>query len=96
MAQEPLYAAETALLHQLVTDPECRFTWTNHALEQMVARNIVAEDVIQALTNGHILFHEIKRDTLYRVDGRDLDGRRLQVQVALNDDAIEIKIITTF
>src|SRR5689334_56656 len=96
MAQEPLYAAETALLRRLVAHPNCNFRWTRHALERMAARNILAEDVIEALTNGHILFHEIKRETLYRVDGRDLDGQRLQVEVALYEGTITIKVITTF
>ncbi len=96
MPQQPLYDTETALLHKLACHPDCRIIWTRHALEQMEARKILAEDVIGALTNGHILFHEIKEDILYRVDGKDLDGNRLQVQVALYDETIAIKVITTF
>jgi DNA-binding transcriptional regulator YiaG len=96
MAQQPLYDAETALLHRLVIDPNCCFDWTRHVLEQMVARNILAEDIIEAMTNGHIIFHETKRDILYRVEGKDLDGQRLQVEVALYEDTITIKIITAF
>jgi hypothetical protein len=96
MPQRPLYSQETAILRTLLSDPECRFIWTNHAKERMAERNIVAEDVITALTNGQILFHEIKRDTLYRVDGRDLDGNRLQVEVALDEDTITIKVVTAF
>ena len=96
MAQQPQYGAETALLRNLVTNPECRFEWTFHARKRMEERNITAEDVIEALTNGHITFHEIKRDILYRVDGRDLDGRRLQVEVALYREMIMIKVVTAF
>jgi hypothetical protein len=96
MAQQPVYNAETALLHRLVSNPSCTFDWTRHALEQMARREILAEDVIAAMTNGHIIFHEMKRDTLYRVEGRDLDGNRLQVEVALYENTVTIKIITAF
>jgi Domain of unknown function (DUF4258) len=96
MAQKPLYSAETELLHRMVTDPQCRFDWRRHALVRMAERQILAEDVIEALTNGHIIFHEIKRDILYRVEGRDLDGQKLQVEVALYEDTVMIKVITAF
>ena len=96
MAQQPLYGPETALLHRLVSDPQCCFVWTRHALEMMAERKILAEDVIAAMTNGHIIFHENKRDVLYRVEGKDLDGQRLQVEVALHEDTITIKVITAF
>ena len=51
---------------------------------------------VAALTNGRILFHEIKKDILYRVAGTDLDGQRLQVEVALYEETITIKIVTAF
>jgi hypothetical protein len=96
MARQPLYRAETALLHRLVSDPQCRFDWRRHALDRMAERKILAADVIQALTNGHIVFHENKQDVLYRVDGKDLDGQRLQVEVALYEDIVTIKVVTAF
>jgi Domain of unknown function (DUF4258) len=96
MAQQPLYNAETALLHRLVQSPECRFQWRKHALERMAERGITAEDVIHALTFGQIMFHELKQDVLYRVDGTDLDGRRLQAQVAIYEEIVLIKVITAF
>jgi hypothetical protein len=95
-SQQPLYTQETAVLRALVANPYCRYIWTKHALEKMTERNITADDVIAALTNGHIQFHEIKRDILYRVDGKDLDGNRLQVEVALDEEEITIKVITAF
>ena len=96
MAQQPLYGAETAVLRNMVANPYCRYEWTKHAREKMVERQIHPEDVKAALTNGHILFHETKRDILYRVDGRDLDGQRLQVEVALYEDILTIRVITAF
>jgi hypothetical protein len=96
MSQRPLYAEETAILRALAANDNCRYIWTKHALGRMAERKITADDVIAALTNGHISFHEIKRDILYRVDGRDLDGNRLQVEVALDEETITIKVITAF
>jgi hypothetical protein len=97
MAQQPLYNAETALLRRLVANPECRFRWTKHAIERMIKRGIVAEDVKCALMNGQIMFHEaLKHDLFYRVDGTDLDGHRLQVQVAIYEEIVSIKVITAF
>jgi hypothetical protein len=95
MAQ-PLYAVETAVLRRLAINPSCTFRWTKHVLARMQERNIHAEDVIHALTNGQVMFHETKEDILYRVDGTDLDGKRLQVQVAIYEDIIAIKIVTAF
>jgi hypothetical protein len=96
MGTEPLYAPETAILQRIAHDPECRFIWKKHAKEQMEARGINASDVMKVLTKGRVIFHELKRDLLWRVEGRDIDGRRLQVQVAVYEDAIAIKIVTAF
>jgi hypothetical protein len=93
---QPLYSQETAVLHKLAADPTCRFKWTVHAQDRMKERNITAEDVINALINGQISFHETKKDILYRVVGQDLDGKRLEVQVAMFEDTISIKIVTAF
>lgn len=93
---QPLYSQETAVLRRLAGDPACRFKWTVHALGRMEERNITAEDVINALINGQISFHETKKDILYRVVGRDLDGRPLEVQVAMFEDIISIKVVTAF
>jgi hypothetical protein len=57
---------------------------------------LTAEDVLHALTTGQIMFHEIKPDVLYRVDGKDLDGHRLQVQVAMFEEIVLIKVVTAF
>jgi hypothetical protein len=94
--QQAQYALETATIRRLAADPECRFRWTKHALERMAKRGIHAQDVVNALITGQVLFHEIKEDTLYRVNGRDLNGQRLQVQIAVFEDIITIKVVTAF
>jgi hypothetical protein len=37
-----------------------------------------------------------KKDICWRVEGTDLDGRRIQVVVAVYEEAIKIKVITVF
>lgn len=92
---QPNYASETQILRGVIAK-DCRWRYTDHALEQMVARGISAPDVEFALTNGQVTLHEQKKDELWRVEGRDLDGRRLKVIVAVYEEAIEIKVITAF
>jgi hypothetical protein len=40
--------------------------------------------------------HELKRDLLWRAEGKDLDGKRIQVVVAVFDAVPKIKVITAF
>jgi len=96
MGSTPLYAAETAILQRVASSPDCHFIWTRHAEEQMKARDIVAADVIHALTKGRVILHELKADLLWRVEGKDLDGAPLRVIAAVYEDAIEVKVVTTF
>jgi hypothetical protein len=42
------------------------------------------------------VLQEVRVDILWRVDGFDLDGKRLQAIVSADDDEILIKVVTTF
>jgi hypothetical protein len=53
-------------------------------------------DVEQALTNGQVILHEIKQDLLWRAAGKDVDGKTVQVVVAVDEQEITIKVVTTF
>jgi hypothetical protein len=54
-------------------------------------------DIEQALTNCRVILHEIaKRDLLWRAVGRDMDGKSVQVVVAVNEQEITVKVVTTF
>jgi hypothetical protein len=96
MATQPHYVTETQILQRIVRNPECRFIWTRHALEQIAKRNINAADVVQSLTNGHVVLAESKQDVLWRTEGHDIDGNRLEVVVAVYEASIEIKVVTAF
>ena len=90
------YVSETQILRQVACDPRCRFIWTKHALQEVANDGRTTADVEYALTNGRVVLHEQKRDLLWRVIGQDLDGERIQVVVAVYEEAIVIKVVTTF
>jgi hypothetical protein len=95
MAQ-PQYNNETAILRRIARDRDCRFVWTKHALEEVAKDGRTTEDVERSLMNGQVVLHEVKKDVLWRSVGTDLDGERIQVIVAVYEEEIVIKIITTF
>lgn len=95
MAQ-PHYVTETQILQKVVSDPNCRWIWKNHALKRMAERHISQPDVESALTNGQVVLQEQKQDTLWRVKGKDIDGNNIEVVVAVYESAIAIKVVSTF
>lgn len=91
------YVNETNILHEVCTDPNCRYKHTKHALEQMAARDVTHADIEHVLTNGHVTLIETnKTDVLWRMEGKDTDGRRLQVVASVDAEEIWIKVITVF
>ena len=91
------YALETTKVRRVAAHPQCRFIWTNHALERMAERTITAAALRYLLTNGQVTLEEnAKKDICWRVEGVDLDGRPLSAVVAVFEQAITIKVITTF
>jgi hypothetical protein len=56
-----------------------------------------ADDVRHAVMNGRVVLEEqAKRDRLWRVEGKDVDGNRIQVVVAVDETNIRVKVITAF
>ena len=92
------YVSETQLLRSVAKSGKCRIIWTKHALKEMADRNPPATepDVWNVLTKGHVTLEECKQDILWRVEGRDLDGDRLLLVVAVYEDSNGIKVITVF
>lgn len=91
------YLTETHVLRKVASDPRCRWIFTKHALIELAKDGWTADDVRYVLmTNGQVTLHEIKRDLLWRVEGKDIDGKRIQVVAAVFETAIKIKIITAF
>jgi hypothetical protein len=94
--RQPHYVTETQQLRAVVSNQECRYIFTRHAEKKMKERKISAEDIRHALMNGHVTLSELKRDQVWRVEGTDIDGRRIRVEVAVYVDAVVVKVITTF
>jgi hypothetical protein len=92
----PHYVTETQILRKIANNPGCSWRFTTHALEEMAKDGWTAADVQFALMNGQVVLHEQKRDILWRVEGTDIDGGRIQVVVAVYELTIRIKVITTF
>lgn len=91
------YVEETAILRRIAQSPNCRVRYTHHALVRMGERFVNAADIECALINGHVTLQETnKKDILWRVQGRDVDGGKLEVVCAVYDDVIEIKVVTVF
>jgi hypothetical protein len=95
MAQ-PQYVNETNTLRGIARDKRCRFIWTKHALEEVQKDGRTTNDVEHSLMNGQVVLQEQKKDRLWRSVGKDIDGDRIQVVVAVYEEEITIKIITTF
>ena len=96
MAQ-PHYVTETQILRNVANDPRCRWRFTIHSLEEVAADGRSADDIKHVImTNGQVILQEQKKDILWRVEGRDLDGEKIRVVVAVYEMAVMIKVITTF
>jgi hypothetical protein len=67
-----------------------------HALEEMAADEIIQADVHHVLINGQVTLVEQKRDELWRVEGRNVDGRRITVIAAVYEQEIRIKVVTVW
>lgn len=91
------YVRETQSLQRVISNPERRLVFTRHALDEMKNDEITTADVISCLTNGHVVLEERnKPEILWRVVGRDVDLRKIQVVAAVYEDVVLIKVITCF
>ena len=90
------YANESNTLRAIARDKNYRFIWTKHGLEEVAKDGRTTVDVEHSLMNGQVVLQEQKKDRLWRSVGKDIDGDRIQVVVAVYEQEIKIKIITTF
>jgi hypothetical protein len=89
--QLPNFHAETMLIRRVASKPDCWFRWMPHAEQRMQEYGHVADDVIVALTNGHVLRVDVQEDIVFRVRGKNIDGEWIEVAAAvLNDNSIKV------
>jgi hypothetical protein len=74
------YLVETQLLHRVAGNPDCWFRWTDHALQRMGEYGRTADDVIAALTNGHVVRIDVKEDLFFGFVAKILMERLLRWQ----------------
>jgi hypothetical protein len=91
--QVPKFHAETMLVRRVASRPECWFRWMPHAEMRMEQSGYVAEDVIAALTNGHVVRVDVQEDIVFRVRGKNIDGEQIEVAAAVLN-ATTIKVVT--
>jgi hypothetical protein len=89
----PNYARETTRIRQVASNPDCWFRWMPHAEQRMQERGYVADDVITALTNGHVVRVDVREDVVFRVVGKNIDDETIEVAAAVLNGTT-IKIVT--
>jgi hypothetical protein len=96
MAGEPQYVNETEILQRIASEPRCRWKWSRHALAKMKERGITKPDVKMAMMTGKVVLEEYKKDILWRIIGKDIDGSKIFVSAAVYEEEIIIKVVTSF
>lgn len=96
--RQPHYVTETQIVRRVARDQNTRWIWGVHAPKEMSEMDPPATqaDVEHVLATGTVILEEYKQDILWRVRGRDLDGRSIQVVAAVDEGERTIKIITVF
>jgi hypothetical protein len=85
---------ETARLRRVLDNPNLKWRFTFHALEEMAADDIITADIEKVLRGGVVSWVEQKRDLLWHVEGADVDGRTLRVVIAVEEAMLSVKVIT--
>ncbi len=93
---QPHYISETQILRRVARNQNCRFRWTKHAIKAVNDDGRTTKDVEDFLMDGQVILHEQKQDILWRVKGVDGEGKQVQAVVAVYENEIVIKIVTTF
>jgi hypothetical protein len=92
------FVHQTQTTRRVASNPACRWRFKRHALEKMELFHppVTQPDVKNAVTKGHVVLEEAKRDLLWRVVGPDLDGNNIKVVVAVYEAEVAVKIVTVF
>jgi hypothetical protein len=93
LQETPDYRNETALIRRVASNQDCWFRWMPHAERRMAQYGHTAEDVILALTNGHVIRVDVQEDIVFRVRGKNIDGEDIEVAAAVLN-ATTIKVVT--
>lgn len=92
--QKPTFSAEEAVLKKILDYPDPRIFWTKHAIKRMFERAITEPDVTCVLKSGSITEIDFLKGVTVSVVGADLDGRRIKVVAELQEERLQIKVVT--
>lgn len=98
MPVQPQYSPETKILcrtAQRCVEQGRGFWWTKHGL-QSLDEGCSTDDYEKMLTICQVTLVENKKDVLWRAEGTDVDGMKLVAVVAVYEERVVIKIVTTF
>ena len=91
------FIKETQILRAVMENPNVNVFFTRHGREEMTQCQADELDVDCVLRKGEVTLVEWKKDELWRVEGKDVDGnRRLQVVIAVYEEEVEVKVVTVF
>jgi hypothetical protein len=85
---------ETNRLRAVIQSPSHRLRITVHARDEMRNDDIIHADVVWVLRVGVVRWMEMKKDELWHVEGKDVDGRSIRLVVAVYDDEVLVKVVT--
>jgi len=90
-----LFENEGSRLRELARDPNVLIIFTKHAQDRMRERSVSRIDIQSILKRCSVVkFEESRWEETWRAEGKDRDGRVLQVEVVPYERELEIKIIT--
>lgn len=79
---------------------EGKVTWPPHLKQRMEERNISIRDVINTVEGGKLVrapeWNERYREYNYLIRGRDIEGAKLTVKVAISEEEEMLTCITVF
>jgi hypothetical protein len=94
MTSQAILMTETAALMRVWRNPGARLRITNHAREEMAKDGILESDVRYVITHNGVCWIEKKRDLLWHVEGRDIDGKSIRLVLTVVEAEIVVKLVT--
>ncbi len=84
---------ETAILRRVVKQ-KYRFLLGRHGPEEMAKDAILEPDARRVLRMGSVTWTETKKDEIWHVEGKDVDGRNIRLVVVVWEESLTIKLVT--
>ncbi len=93
--KQPSFSGETARLRRVAGNPNVHVFYGKHARTRMIERHISELDVKHILGRCPVVRVEPHLGSIrWNVRGKDLDGRNVELVVIVNEDDIEITVVT--